>query len=34
MLIKFNDKEKTAKVSLRAETILAKLNEKELKDPA
>lgn len=33
MVIKFDDKEKTAKVSLRADAILATLNEKEHKDP-
>lgn len=33
MLIKFDDKEKTAKLSLRAEEILKTLNEKELNDP-
>ncbi|XP_043287771.1 glutamate--cysteine ligase catalytic subunit [Venturia canescens] len=34
MIVKFDDDKKTAKVSLRAEEILAKLNEKEQKDPA
>lgn len=33
ILVKFNDEQKTAKVSLRAKEILQKLNEKELKDP-
>ncbi|XP_012264926.1 glutamate--cysteine ligase catalytic subunit [Athalia rosae] len=33
VLVKFNDEEKTAKVSLRAEEILNTLNEKELQDP-
>lgn len=34
MIVKFDDEKKTAKVSLRAEEILATLNEKEQKDPA
>lgn len=33
MLIKFDDEEKKARVSLRAPEILSTLNEKELKDP-
>ncbi|XP_046478901.1 glutamate--cysteine ligase isoform X1 [Neodiprion pinetum] len=33
VLVKFNDEEKTAKVSLRAEEILTILNEKEAQDP-
>ncbi|XP_014214548.1 glutamate--cysteine ligase catalytic subunit isoform X1 [Copidosoma floridanum] len=33
ILVKFNDAEKTAKVSLRAEKYLSLLQEKELKDP-
>lgn len=33
MLIKFNDDEKTAKLSLRAVEILKILNEKETEDP-
>lgn len=31
--MKFDDENKTAQVSLRAEEVLAKLNEKELADP-
>lgn len=33
ILVKFDDENKTAQVSLRAEEVLAKLNEKELADP-
>lgn len=31
--MKFDDETKTAQVSLRAEEVLAKLNEKEMADP-
>lgn len=33
ILVKFDDENKTAQVSLRAEEVLAKLNEKEAADP-
>lgn len=33
ILVKFDDENKTAQVSLRAEEVLAKLNEKEMADP-
>lgn len=33
ILVKFDDENKTAQVSLRAEDVLAKLNEKEMADP-
>lgn len=33
ILVKFDDENKKAQVSLRAEEVLAKLNEKEMADP-
>lgn len=33
ILVKFDDEKKTAKVSLRGQEVLEKLNEKELADP-